>query len=111
MPIVLACPGCGGVPVRGQKRCARCGRAEAARKTEKSRTLGLRSAHWRRVREARLRLDGYVCQLKQGGCTVRATTVHLDPALRGDHRKATLNTTLSACLHCHGVVDAPRATA
>jgi hypothetical protein len=41
---------------------------------------------------------------------IRATTVHLDPACRADHSLATIDNTRSACRHCHGVEDAPRAT-
>ena len=42
------------------------------------------------------------------GCTTKATTVQLDPSLKGDHRQATIDNTRSACRHCHGVIDAPR---
>ncbi len=70
---------------------------------------GYTSQHWRTTRLARLLHDGFQCQLGHKGCTVRATTVHLAPELAGDHRRATLDTTISACAHCHGVEDAPRA--
>jgi hypothetical protein len=36
--------------------------------------------------------------------------VHLDPSLEGNHHLATLDDIASACAHCHGVVDAPRAS-
>lgn len=54
--------------------------------------------------------DGYRCQLAvDDGCTEAATTVHIRPELGGNHLTATLEDCTSACAHCHGVVDAPRA--
>lgn len=60
------------------------------------------------IRTARLALDHYLCQLGHAGCTIEADTVHLHPDLNGDHLKATLENTTSACRHCHGTEDAPR---
>jgi 5-methylcytosine-specific restriction endonuclease McrA len=72
---------------------------------------GYATSHWLSVRKQRLALDGHLCQLRRdNGCTVRATTVHLDPRCNGNHALATLDNTVSACLHCHGVEDAPRAS-
>jgi hypothetical protein len=68
------------------------------------------SPHWQHVRTARLALDGHLCQFNYPGCTGHATTVHLAPELQGDHSLATLETTRSACHHCHGIEDAPRAS-
>ena len=70
---------------------------------------GRKTAEWRRLRKARLELDNYQCQLRLAGCTEVATSVHLDPERRGEHRGARLRDVLSACAHCHGVVDGQRA--
>jgi hypothetical protein len=48
------------------------------------------------------------CELRLAGCTTTATTTHLDPAVGGDHRRATLEVCLDASRHCHGTIDAPR---
>lgn len=70
---------------------------------------GYARAHWRKVRRARLALDGHRCKLRLAGCTQVATTVHLDSALEGRHDLATLDNTLSACAQCHGRLDGGRA--
>lgn len=71
---------------------------------------GRRSPYWRELRLAALERDGYRCQLQvDDGCTGQAVSVHIDPRLGGDHLRATLADCLSACAHCHGAVDAPRA--
>lgn len=75
-----------------------------------ARAHGLTTAHWQRLRRARLEVDGYACQIRREGCTGRATTVHLDPSLGGDHRAAMIDDCVSACHRCHGAIDAPRAT-
>jgi hypothetical protein len=69
-----------------------------------------RSPHWRAVRAQRLELDQHQCRLNHPGCTGHATSVHLDPDLAGDHSQASIANTISACAHCHGVEDGPRAT-
>ena len=79
------------------------------RRHAKALANGTKSRHWRQVRAARLALDNGACQLRvDHGCTRIATTVHLDPELRGNHRLATLDNTRSACRHCHGVIDGAR---
>lgn len=105
--LVRACAGCG--RPTANVRCRRCTIGENQRRHVKAVANGLHSAHWANVREQRLALDGHLCTIRRPGCTVRATTVHLDPELRGDHLKATLQNTRSACRSCHGTVDAPRA--
>jgi cytochrome c553 len=75
--------------------------------TEHQRDNGYSSADWQSLRRRRLAYDDLRCQLHYPGCTERATSVHLDPALKGDHSKATMENTASACAHCHGVEDAP----
>jgi 5-methylcytosine-specific restriction endonuclease McrA len=75
--------------------------------------LGKRNAtkttYWRKLRVLALQRDNYRCTLRHPGCTERANTVHIDPRLKGNHLAATLNDCRSACRHCHGVEDAPRA--
>jgi len=89
--------------------CLECGKpSSASRCPDHTKSYGYSDAQWKATREARLSLDGHVCRLNLKGCKGLATTVHLDPACNGDHRLATLANTLSACLHCHGVIDGAR---
>jgi hypothetical protein len=91
--------------------CLKCGRpATGTRCPEHAIQYGYSTPHWQVVRKQRLALDGHLCRLRHDGCTVRATTVHLDPNCNGNHLLATLDNTVSACLHCHGVEDGPRAS-
>lgn len=80
------------------------------RRSTKKRDHGRDTAAWRTLRQQRLALDHEICQLRHPGCTEHATTVHLNPALEGQHARATLDDCTSACHHCHGVEDAPRAS-
>jgi hypothetical protein len=89
--------------------CARSCRLDNERRNAKSRTHGLTTSRWQRLRKAALERDGRRCMLGLRGCTLIATTVHLRPELGGDHRRATLDDVTSSCARCHGVVDAPRA--
>lgn len=108
-PVQRACIVCLG-GTGGGYRCPEHAAADNVRRREKAKRNGLYSDHWKLVRKARLQLDGGRCVLRvDAGCTGRATTVHLAPELGGNHLLATLSNTASACRHCHGVVDAPRA--
>lgn len=102
------------------KSCSICGRrapggscpehgSPEQRRRARQRDSGRDTKHWQELRRQRLQLDGYLCQLRLEGCTTEATTVHLDPAYGGDHLQAQLGDVVSACLHCHGVEDGPRA--
>jgi hypothetical protein len=91
--------------------CLDCGRpTNGTRCLEHAVHYGYTTPHWQTVRKQRLALDGYLCQLRHNGCTRRATTVHLDPRCNGNHLRATLDNTVSACLHCHGREDGGRAS-
>lgn len=91
------------------RACLTCGRpTPGSRCPSCTVDKGYGSAHWQQIRRARLAIDGGRCRLRHDGCTGKATTVHLDPSCGGDHSLATLENTLSACAHCHGVEDAPR---
>ncbi len=91
--------------------CLDCGRPTiGARCSLHAVDYGYSSPHWQHVRAARLALDGHLCQFNYPGCAGHATTVHLAPELLGDHSLASLETTRSACHHCHGTEDAPRAS-
>lgn len=97
------------------RRCPEHAAAKEARdngrRHDRQRDHGRDTASWRRLRARRLLLAGNRCELQLHGCTEAATTVHLDPALKGDHDLATLDDVRAACAQCHGRVDAPRATA
>jgi hypothetical protein len=91
--------------------CLKCGRpTTGTRCPEHAIRYGYATSHWQTVRKQRLASDGWLCRLRHDGCTVRATTVHLDPHCNGNHLLATLDNTVSACLHCHGVEDGSRAS-
>jgi hypothetical protein len=80
-----------------------------ARRNKKWQASGANSRAWRLVREQVLMRDGYRCRLRLEGCTGKAATVHLDPRRKGNHVGATTEDCVSACAHCHGVVDGARA--
>jgi 5-methylcytosine-specific restriction endonuclease McrA len=60
---------------------------------------------WQRLRRQVLERDGYRCLR----CGAPATSVHLDPRLKGRHDLATADRCASLCAVCHGAVDGPRA--
>lgn len=62
---------------------------------------------WPIVRRLVLARDEARCRIRALGCTGKATTVHRLPEYGLDH-DANLHAYVSACRHCHGVVDAPR---
>lgn len=96
--------------VRLSRACSVCGRrcGGSGRCARHPAAGGYSTGHWRKLRVQALVRDGYRCQLQLDGCTGVATTVHIDPALRGQHEDATLDDCTSACLYCHGVTDAAR---
>lgn len=91
-------------------RCPACEAPVRARREAQQRQRGYSRAHWQRVRALVLARDGYRCRLQREGCRGLANTVHLDPALGGLHDLAQPEDCVAACRHCHGVVDAPRAS-
>lgn len=97
-------------PVTGGMLCLACDRDCRLRRNHRRRDHGTSTAHWSMVRVQCLALAGWRCQLRLPGCTKEATTVHLRPELGGDHRSATSDDVTACCAHCHGVVDAPRAS-
>jgi hypothetical protein len=109
--ILGTCAKCGRPIPAGQRYCAEHKRELTQRHTAKTREYGYRRKNWRQVREQRLNLAGHICELKLPGCTTRATHVHLDPGMRGQHDAATLNDCRACCASCSGAVDAPRSHA
>jgi hypothetical protein len=92
------------------RACLDCGRpCRSTRCHAHTRDHGYADTHWQTIRKQRLLLDGHACTFKYDGCSKRATSVHLDPRCHGNHALATLDNTRSACAHCHGVEDGPRA--
>ena len=106
------------------KPCLDCGKptpnarcadhdTDTERRVQKSKDHGLFHVEWRGpngLRKRALDRDQGLCKLRvDDRCTTLATTVHLDPALEGDHARATLDDCTSACAHCHGVIDGARA--
>lgn len=82
---------------------------ERVRRDEKRQRFGYSRPHWRRLRVQRLSLAHGLCELRLPGCSMRATHVHLDPRLEGNHDAATLEDCRACCASCSGAVDAPRA--
>jgi 5-methylcytosine-specific restriction endonuclease McrA len=85
--------------------CVTHRRRDNARRGRNLYTSGRRSEHWRKLRPQAIARDR-VCRRCGTG---ERLTVHLDPALRGEHRNATLDDVVTLCVSCHGSVDAPRA--
>lgn len=106
MPVGRICRRAGGLICIS---CNRTCKLDNKRRAAKQAAHGRDRKHWTRLRTARLELDQRACQLCQKGCTGKATTVHLRPDFKGDHDSATITDVVSACAHCHGAEDAPRA--
>jgi hypothetical protein len=97
--------------VEATHRCTRDGFVETENQIRyrKNKQHGTRTAYWRKLRQQALERDNYQCQLNAARrCTKVASTVHPDPALRGNHRVAGLEHCKSACKLCHGVEDGRR---
>jgi 5-methylcytosine-specific restriction endonuclease McrA len=114
-PLMRICceTGCGRIfqPDPSRRRNDRCPEHAAAQtrrrdrqKAVKNKEQGRTTQHWRRLRVQALERDDYTCQ----GCGAPAVSVHISPALGGDHRAATLDDCVSACLVCHGRLDGQR---
>jgi hypothetical protein len=83
--------------------------ADNRRRNAKTVAHGVKRSHFQHLRFERLARAGGFCELHaDGGCTTVATTVHLAPALSGDHDRATIDDVQACCAHCHGVVDGAR---
>ena len=102
MPFAQLCPvsqtvcGCPG-------RCRKRVLQDNQRRKTIAREHGLTSNRWARLRKQALERDP-LCQR----CGREATTVHLDPALKGNHNAATLQDLTSLCHRCHGKLDGAR---
>lgn len=92
------------------ERCPACATADGARDAKRRQANNIRlrrkTAHWKSISAARLRLAGFWCEVGLAGCTGEATTVDLIGG--GDHSRARLEDTRAACRHCHGTVDGGR---
>jgi 5-methylcytosine-specific restriction endonuclease McrA len=111
MTIVHLCPQCGAPNERGNLAglCPNCKRADNRRRNQKRKDSGRTTDAWQRMRLAAFLRDGYACQ-RCGKTGDRHTlTVHLHPALEGNHLAATRDDLTTLCRSCHGSVDAPRA--
>jgi hypothetical protein len=78
-------------------------------RNERAKRGGRTTAYWKRLRLQALERDHNRCTFGLPGCTGTATHVHIRPELQGNHLAAGLADCRSACPHCHGVIDAPRA--
>lgn len=93
-----------------QTHCEIHAKLDDERRNTKTRAHGVKRSHFKTLRTQRLELAHDLCELRIDAlCTITATSVHIDPALEGDHDNATLDDCRAACAHCHGVVDGARA--
>ena len=113
-PIIRICVQCATPVPPGQNRCpihqAERNTIIRVRKDAQHKIKGYGTTHWKRIRRQRLELDGYRCTIRLPGCEGFANTVDLHPALNGNHRLASIDTTRSACRRCHGTTDGGRRT-
>jgi 5-methylcytosine-specific restriction endonuclease McrA len=113
-PVIRLCVQCATPVPPGQTRCpkhqAERNAVVRVRKDAQHKIKGYGTTHWKRVRRQHLELDGYACQIRLPLCLGIADTVDLHPALNGNHRIATVETTRSACRRCHGATDGGRRT-
>lgn len=65
-----------------------------------------KSGHWAKVSRARLAYANGECEIRLPGCVKIAASVHLNPALGGNHRLATFEDCRAACVVCHGYIHA-----
>jgi 5-methylcytosine-specific restriction endonuclease McrA len=93
----------------GRALCTDCQQADDRRRNTRRRLSGRTTAAWQRLRLAAFYRDGYACQRCSRTGTRHTLTVHLDPALEGNHWIATLDDLTTLCRSCHGSIDAPRA--
>lgn len=91
-------------------RCDGCQPVEDRRRAAKSSAHGLNRRSWTLTRRSVLERDGGVCRLRLDGCDVAASSVHRLPQF-GPVHDANPAAYVSACDHCHGVVDGARAHA
>jgi 5-methylcytosine-specific restriction endonuclease McrA len=109
---VRLCPRCGRRKNNAKTGlCPECQVADDRRRNTKRRESGRTTARWQRLRLAALHRDGYACQRCGQSGTRHTLTVHLDPALKGNHWIAALDDLTTLCRSCHGSMDAPRAHA
>lgn len=95
----------------GRRPCLACGSPTAGTRCPTcTRDKGYDTTYWYALRRDVLTRDNYRCRLQHDGCTIVATSVHLDPNLKGLHTVAYATDCLAACLHCHGIEDGARAS-
>jgi 5-methylcytosine-specific restriction endonuclease McrA len=102
-PIARVCPH-GRITPDG--RCDDCRRADQQRRHTRNLEAGRLTARWQRTRRLVLARDG-ACQ--HCGTTVDLTVHLANPALGGDHRRATPADCTVFCRSCHGRLDGARA--
>jgi 5-methylcytosine-specific restriction endonuclease McrA len=105
--------GCGELYEKTSRRVHRCAehqrefeQRDNARRNRQRWRQRRTTARWRAMRAAVLERDGRCLDC---GAT-DDLTVHLDPALEGDHTAAGVDDCVTLCRTCHGRVDAPRAS-
>jgi 5-methylcytosine-specific restriction endonuclease McrA len=88
--------------------CDDCRRADNRRRNQKRKDSGRTTESWQRMRLAAFLRDGYACRRCGKTGDRKTLTVHLNPALDGDHLAAGRDDLTTLCRSCHGSVDAPR---
>lgn len=103
-PVFRLCPTCG---AKGERSglCPDCKRADNRRRNQKRKDSGRTTDAWQRMRLAAFLRDGYACRRCGVTGDRKTLTVHLNPALDGDHLAATRDDLTTLCRSCHGSVD------
>lgn len=105
---------CGGLHESGSPCPARA-RADNARRQRKNQAHGVNRAAWRRRAQRVKQRDGMTCRRcgrhRDELHHNERLSVHLDPALAGNHDAASDHDCITLCSTCHGTIDAPRAHA
>lgn len=109
MPVLRLCSSSGCNRRVQSGRCPEHERAYRLSKNARVSRYGYGTTHWQQVRTQRHILAAGRCELGLPGCTEVPTHTHLDPALKGNHRIATVADVRACCAQCSGAVDAPRA--
>jgi 5-methylcytosine-specific restriction endonuclease McrA len=87
---------------------ARARASANARRNAKRKASGRTTDAWQRMRLAAFLRDGYACQRCGRTGTAKTLTVHLNPALDGDHLAATRDDLTTLCRSCHGLTPLDR---
>ncbi len=108
MPVLKLCPQCGQQALKGQRHCLTHTLLKQNQQRAKDRERGYSTQHWQTLRRQALDAAHGQCQ-RCGLYSLTGMTVHINPALGGNHHIATIQDCKVLCQSCHGTVDGGRA--